>query len=403
MCLLLCNCTCCFVSLIRCPLPPLPLVIFLNRSPRDQRQWVLTPRTRSSSTPTLPRIPLPSPQTSPILIVDGCSDLCPAFIAAIRSSHPSTPITAFLPHAPTVRPSDSAQLTALGVTLHPRQDFVGCLEKSRLVATHPRVLILSTFRCCVRRKRGQSGSRLETENADWHRDEVLQWIAVCNEQKAAHVVYISTASPELFRTELHPSRPVESIHVQAEERLRAAKGIQHWTVLRPVTLMALWVSSMTPTGREDPYTVWTRFDPEQRQQLIAPADVGRIAAKVLTDGEGHYGKVLDLAGPSQLSPREEMEVRTDGMRGLNAERVVCDSRVWEAWKARRMWFGSTVWSVWCPVMAPPLRRFVTSDVARQLLGAEPLDYRTWFITQVRNLPPQPVEAKDEPHKVCVVQ
>jgi uncharacterized protein YbjT (DUF2867 family) len=159
------------------------------------------------------------------------------------------------------------------------------------------------------------------------------------------------------------------VHVKAEKRLREGKGIRHWTILRPVTLMSLWTPSRVPCGREDPYSVLARFDPEQRQQFTSPADVGRIAAKVLTDGEAWYGKVLDLAGPSRLSAREEVEVRNDGLQGWKAERAKCDVSAWEGYNKRHWFFGPS--SNWWILLAAPLRRYVTQDVARALLGTEP--------------------------------
>ena len=144
--------------------------------------------------PTPPRLPIPSSQTSPILLANGCADICPAFIAAIRSSFPSCPITAFFPSETPIRSSDEAELIAMGVALHRRQShYFPYQEKCSLVRSHPRVLIFASFRYRVLRGHGQYGSYLEPESARHHRDEVMEWIGACNDHKAAHVIYVSTA------------------------------------------------------------------------------------------------------------------------------------------------------------------------------------------------------------------
>ena len=69
--------------------------------------------------PTPVRLPLPSRHTSPVLVIDGASDIGTTFIATVRSAAPSIPITACVPTHTTLRPSEEAWLISQGVTIHP--------------------------------------------------------------------------------------------------------------------------------------------------------------------------------------------------------------------------------------------------------------------------------------------
>ena len=99
--------------------------------------------------------------------------------------------------------------------------------------SHPRVLIYNMFRF-----------RLLVDE-DWHsgaqsnqlRRELVEWIDACDAEHAEHVIYVSTASADLFRHAniVGTDSPIESLHFDMEQRLRAASGIKQWTILRPVT------------------------------------------------------------------------------------------------------------------------------------------------------------------------
>ena len=350
-----------------------------------------------------PSLPLPSPpprRLSPVLVVDACGELGWSVLSALRSSSPDCPITAHVSHPLNVRPSRLQWLQALGVTVHcAATDFQPLAHRERcaLVRSHARVLLSASFAFRLLSTWGQYGPREWAEGAQEHRDEVLGWIAACHAEKAEHVLYVSTASPELFRPELAPHLPLESLHAEAEERLRADEGIRHWTILRPVSLMTLRVPSRHPWGREEPHIVFARFEPCVKQQLIAPEDVGRVAARVLQEGDRWFGRVLELAGPSRMSPAEEAEARTAVLQALGRrdEVAVCDPLMWTAWSALRKspWWYRGPTCHWWLLLGAPLRRPVTQDVTLSLLPDGLLDYRQWLLGRLQQAEQQPVEPK----------
>lgn len=84
-------------------------------------------------------------------------------------------------------------------------------------------------------------------------------------------------------------------HAPGEEKLRAS-GLA-WTILRPGFYMAnalMWRDTIVGQG--------VIYEPtgSGRHALVHPADVGDVAAEVLSS-EGHEGKTYELTGPEALS------------------------------------------------------------------------------------------------------
>ena len=334
----------------------------------------------SAPPPSTPQPPAPSsPPVPAVLVVDGTDDIGRSLIHTLRSSSPSLPVTAFARALWTdEQRSKLAELLGPGVTVHSLSPMFAYKQKRALVRSAGRVVLWAPIRC---------GAMTAPQLAK----EMLDWIDACHAEKAEHVVYISTASPELFAT--LPSSCAECTHIEAELRLRADRGIQHWTILRPVQLMSMELPRALLTGKHvhwrvgtvDSRRVFVRLDPSRKQQLIAPADVGRIAAQLLLheQAEQWYGKVLEVAGPSHLSALEEVELRSAVLGG---EQVELDTRVWDQYNNKN-WRGQHGWRMWIL----PQRRYVSQDVAKYLLPGGLQDYRMWFSTELKRLAAKELE------------
>ena len=324
----------------------------------------------------------------PVLVVDGDSDVALGLIQALAPT--GCPITAIIGdnhEAP--RPGWSALMQQLGVRVTTLGLFALHSEKRRIVAAHPRVFVHTFFRF----HRIPSGKSSVMESGLTYWPEVEGWIRACHEERVGHVVYVSTASPELFRYDQYGDHCVESMHYHMEQRIRngpngQSPGIQHWTILRPVSLMTVRVPSQLMTGWEDPTRVIARMDPSIPQQLIAPEDVGRIGAVVFTQGERFFSQTIDLAADS-LSAIQEAETRSQ----LLGAPVVCDRQFWDAYVSCRGCCGQ-----WCADSQATLvvakyaeRQPVSIDATRSLLP-DLQDYRSWFQHKMQNIaasPPQP--------------
>jgi uncharacterized protein YbjT (DUF2867 family) len=127
------------------------------------------------------------------------------------------------------------------------------------------------------------GSDLPTQEADV--------IRLAEEASVTHLVLLSSLGVELGAG----SGPV---HEPSERRLRASS--LPWTILRPITFMSnalRWRDSIAATGTfEEPTGTGT-------QAMIHPADIGSVAARVLTTS-GHEGRTYELTGPEALSSAE---------------------------------------------------------------------------------------------------
>lgn len=263
-------------------------------------------------------------------------------------------------------------------------------ERRRLVAAHPSVFLYIHPHMNARDNHAVS-------DAARQRDHLDEWLQACHDEKAEHVVYVSTASPAVFFDSDNRYQAAESICWEMEGRLQSEQGIRHWTILRPVSLMSLELPSHPMDYEyqhlwEEPTRIFARCDPAVRQQLIAPADVGRIAALVLTqpskEGSTFYGRTIELSSES-LSVKEEAQVRAD---------ILGKSVVWDddEWKRFMRGPGCCFWdmaSVAFIVPALPRRQLVSVEATRELLPSLQ-DYRTWFMERVKRLPSHPLKRDD---------
>jgi uncharacterized protein YbjT (DUF2867 family) len=96
--------------------------------------------------------------------------------------------------------------------------------------------------------------------------------------------------------------PVTGWHTTAENAIKAS-GLA-WTFLRPGGFMSNTLG-WTEMIRRD-RTVRALFA-GQPVAWIDPADIGAVAARVLTE-EGHSGQAYPLSGPEALSPREQAAI-----------------------------------------------------------------------------------------------
>ena len=96
--------------------------------------------------------------------------------------------------------------------------------------------------------------------------------------------------------------PVTGWHTTAENAMKAS-GLA-WTFLRPGGFMSNTLGWAEMIRRD--HTVRTLFA-DQPVAWIDPADIGAVAARVLTE-EGHDGQAYPLSGPEALSPREQAAI-----------------------------------------------------------------------------------------------
>jgi uncharacterized protein YbjT (DUF2867 family) len=89
-------------------------------------------------------------------------------------------------------------------------------------------------------------------------------------------------------------------HIPGESEL-VSSGLQ-WTILRPAALMSNALFQWLPTIRAQ--SAFYQATGDGKHATIHPADVGEVAAKVLTSS-GHEGKIYELTGPDALSADEQ--------------------------------------------------------------------------------------------------
>jgi len=262
---------------------------------------------------------------------------CPPITAVVRgtSSTPSEPWCGRMAAAGvTIVVEDQrwqGELSSLSIGGKKVDDEQGVSARCQLVAAHPQVVLMVAFNW---EKVEVYQSQEYVVGGAGRRHSLSQCIDACSQQRAQHVVYVSTASPKLFHWRSEGDHCIESLHYDMEEQLyNKAGGIQRWTVLRPVSLMCCTVptpiagitaDNVSFQSVVDLTTVTARVDPAARQQLIAPSDVGRIAALVLLNSAAYHNTVLELAADC-LSPDEEAEERTAVMDTP----VHVDSQYWQ--------------------------------------------------------------------------
>jgi hypothetical protein len=251
----------------------------------------------------------------------------PTVTLATRSSLPwrlassgTCPITAVPHHSATAE--WDARMAALGVHVD-RSDhnLFAHAARRRLIAAHPRVFIYYMNRFEIMTGNGHHPVRGERVI-----DRLLNWLRACHDERARQVAYVSTASPELFR-----DRPcLENCHCELEAKLRqlqAESGIQHFTILRPVSIMTVLVpSDYHQFGQPRPLRVLVHCDPRVQRQFIAAEDVGRIAARVLLQGEPFYERTLELSA-DRLSATQEATLRSE----VAQRAVQCDTEDWTSY------------------------------------------------------------------------
>ncbi len=116
-------------------------------------------------------------------------------------------------------------------------------------------------------------------------------VRLAEEASVRHLVLLSSLGVELGAG----SGPV---HAPSERMLQASS--LPWTILRPITYMTntlRWRHSIAATGTfEEP-------SGDGRQAMIHPADIGSVAAHVLTT-PGHEARTYELTGPEALTSAE---------------------------------------------------------------------------------------------------
>jgi nucleoside-diphosphate-sugar epimerase len=333
--------------------------------------------------------PLLSKPANAVLVVYACTDAGDALISALAASG-TCPITA-VPHHTATSEWD-ARMAALGVHVDRSED---CLfahaARRRLVAAHPRVFIYYMTRFEV--MTGNNHRPL----VGWHLiDRLLNWLRACHDERARHVVYVSTASPEVFR-----DRPcLESCHYELEAKLRQLQtdsGIQHFTILRPVSIMTVLVpDDYGDFGKPNPLRVLVRCDPRVQRQFIAAEDVARIAARVLLQGEPFYERTLELCA-DRLSATQEATLRSE----VAQQAVQCDT---EDWNSYTSWLRCGVCCAenasWWKLPEEAQRAEVSIAATRALLP-ELQDYRSWFVAEWKAAQARPAEV--ETKRGCVAQ
>jgi uncharacterized protein YbjT (DUF2867 family) len=96
--------------------------------------------------------------------------------------------------------------------------------------------------------------------------------------------------------------PVTGWHTTAENAIKAS-GLA-WTFLRPGGFMSNTLGWAEMIRRDR--TVRALFA-DQPVAWIDPADIGAVAARVLTE-DGHSGQAYRLSGPEALSPRQQAAI-----------------------------------------------------------------------------------------------
>ena len=315
--------------------------------------------------------PLHNTAPNAVLVVDAACPMSEALITALATGVERPSITA-VTNAEAVTDHWLTRMASLRCVRVENRASWSLSEKRRLLSAHSSVFLVRHFRWY----RYASGD-FYPESARSAAVEVAAWIDACAQEGMRHVVYVSTASPALFQASHYRSNCLEGMHCEMERRLAEARGIQHYTILRPVSLMsALCPPPGTGFGHVDLTLVMARCDPRLPQQLIAPEDVGRIGALVLTQGGAAWHKRVVELSADQLSCEEEATVRSE----LLGRPVHVDTRYSTS---HRSWIfcGADRLSRWA-MPALVMRANVSVEETRRLLPSL-MNYRAWFVHQVK--------------------
>ncbi len=120
------------------------------------------------------------------------------------------------------------------------------------------------------------------------------WAQAVTAARPKHVVLLSSIGAEL------PSGtgPILTVH-RAEEKLRAT-GVR-LTALRATYFMENWGGVVQPVKSDG--ILPSQLTPGRAVSMVATADIGRVAAEALADGE-HAPSLIELAGPREYTPED---------------------------------------------------------------------------------------------------
>jgi uncharacterized protein YbjT (DUF2867 family) len=123
---------------------------------------------------------------------------------------------------------------------------------------------------------------------------VESWAQAIAAARPRHVVLLSSVGAEL------PSGtgPIVSVH-RAEERLRAT-GVK-LTALRAAYFMENWGGVAAPAKTSG--VLPSMITPGRAASMVATADIGRVAAEALLEGE-RAPELIELAGPRDYTPED---------------------------------------------------------------------------------------------------
>lgn len=116
------------------------------------------------------------------------------------------------------------------------------------------------------------------------------------------------------------------------------------TVLRPVYFMDNWTRFLSDT-RNSERVIPLALDPDTSLQMVAVADIGRIAAEVFAHPEEFIGQAIDLAG-DELTVRQIAEAftRADGIPSRFTQQAIEQSGPGDV-PAMHDWLNTTTFRV----------------------------------------------------------
>ncbi|MEJ3653228.1 NAD(P)H-binding protein [Actinomycetes bacterium KLBMP 9759] len=145
-----------------------------------------------------------------------------------------------------------------------------------------------------------------------------------------------------------------------------------WTFLKPVEFMtgALdWAESIRSEGVvREPFV-------ERRSAMVHPADIGAVAAEVLT-GEGHSGETYVITGPQSLSVSDKVTVLSEVL-GRELKLVeMSEDEARSQWAAAGLPADVVDYLIGAMKETPESGSTVSSTV-EAVTGRKPLDFRQW--------------------------
>ncbi|WP_162460463.1 MULTISPECIES: NmrA family NAD(P)-binding protein [unclassified Mycolicibacterium] len=115
---------------------------------------------------------------------------------------------------------------------------------------------------------------------------------------------------------------------RANDAVRAS-GVAHWVILKPAFMMDNFIAPkathMFPTLKHG--VLQTAYEPQTRLDLIAAADIGKVAAQAFVDPSAYHGQEIDLAA-SSLTMDEVGRVLCDvGGKSIAVEYVSAEQAI----------------------------------------------------------------------------